>query len=107
MKKLGKISSIKLGRGGYQDAMFGLTISFSFDVCCGIGTFIGTWETRSKHAQYSVEQWEKQMLDVFVKIKELMHDAKVDDFNKLVGVPVEITLENDTFKDFRILTEVL
>ena len=41
------------------------------------------------------------------QVQAWMSDAKVRDFSKLVGVPVEVTIEDNAFKSFRILTEVL
>jgi hypothetical protein len=40
-------------------------------------------------------------------ISKLLNEAKVHNVYELKGIPVEVTLENNTFKDFRILTEVL
>lgn len=41
------------------------------------------------------------------RIYDLLKDAKVNYVSQLVGKPVEVTIENNCFKDFRILTEVL
>lgn len=38
---------------------------------------------------------------------QILKDAKVNYVSELVGKPVELTIENHRFKDFRILTEVL
>jgi hypothetical protein len=40
-------------------------------------------------------------------ISTLMHNAKVDDVMKLKGIPVEVAMDGNCFKGFRILTEVL
>lgn len=40
-------------------------------------------------------------------IYQILKDAKVNYVSQLVNKPVEVTIENNTFKDFRILTEVL
>lgn len=41
------------------------------------------------------------------KINQILKDAKVNYVSELVNKPVEVTIEDNTFKDFRILTEVL
>jgi len=45
MKTLGKIGSISLGMGGYQDVMFGVTIALDAGYCCT--DFKGAWLTSS------------------------------------------------------------
>lgn len=41
------------------------------------------------------------------EVNQILKDAKVNYVSELVNKPVEVTMENNTFKDFRILTEVL
>lgn len=41
------------------------------------------------------------------KIDQILKDAKVNYISELVNKPVEVTMESNAFKDFRILTEVL
>lgn len=41
------------------------------------------------------------------KVAAILKDAKVSSVSGLIGKPVEVTLEGNLFKDFRILTEVL
>lgn len=41
------------------------------------------------------------------EVNRILKDAKVNYVSELVNKPVEVTMENNTFKDFRILTEVL
>lgn len=41
------------------------------------------------------------------EVDRILKDAKVNYVSELVNKPVEVTMENNTFKDFRILTEVL
>ena len=40
-------------------------------------------------------------------VNKILKDAKVNYVSELINKPVEVTIENNTFKDFRILTEVL
>ena len=41
------------------------------------------------------------------EVNQILKDAKVNYVSELVNKQVEVTMENNTFKDFRILTEVL
>jgi len=40
-------------------------------------------------------------------LSKLLNDAKVDSVDKLKGIPVEVTLEDNTLKEWRVLIEVL
>lgn len=41
------------------------------------------------------------------EVNRILKDAKVNYVSELINKPVEVTMEDNTFKDFRILTEVL
>jgi len=104
---LGKISHAKLGFGGYQDAQFGLSLTFSGDGW-GCGTFYGTWAERSAGAKWTMESQSERFADVMYKLRDLMIDAKVTDVRGLVGIPVECTFDDArSLSDWRILKEVL
>lgn len=109
-KYLGKIDSVQFGRGGYQDAMFGIQLSFSFDGS-GISDFKGTWDPAtmecSEYAKWSELDRDEHLAKMCRFVSQLLADAKVDDVTKLKGKPVEVTLESNTLKSWRILTEVL
>ena len=38
---------------------------------------------------------------------QILRNAKVNDISQLKNIPVEVTFEDNKFKNFRILTEVL
>lgn len=85
-KELGKISSVQLGFGGYEDAQFGISLSFS-----GSGWSVQTFENLDEE-----------------KVKGWLINAKVKTLDKLVNIPVEIEFKDyNVFNNFRILTEVL
>lgn len=109
-KHLGKISHVKFGIGGYQDAMFGLTLHFEFD-SGGTGDFKGTWDPAtiecSEYAKWSESDRDKYLAEMCRFVSKIMHEAKVDDVYQLKGKPVEVTTQNFTMKSWRILTEVL
>ena len=81
-KFLGKIKKVYLG---FYDGYYGFHFEFSLPPSSGIGTTI---------------------TDINV-IKDLMIKAKVNDFNQLRDIPVEVTTSDSWFKSFRILEEVL
>lgn len=109
-KRLAKIKSIRIGMGGYQDAMFGVTFDLGGDGW-GVGDFWGFWSParmkRSEHAKWTEAERLNAISDTFVRLDQLMADAKVDDATKLAGVPIEVTLDSNTLKSWRVLKEVL
>ena len=110
MKKLGKISNIKFGHGGYQDSMLGLTISFEMSGS-GVCDFKGFWDyhliDHTTSCKWSKIERDNYFVDVVKLISNLLNDAKVSDLNKLKNKPVELTFEGNTLREWRILTEVI
>lgn len=104
--KLAKIRSVKLGSGGYDGAMFGISFDLGGDGWC-IGDFWGNWSSYPKGAKYSEEDWAKHHTNAYLRLQKIMKEARVDYLDALNGKPVEVTIENNTLKSWRILTEVL
>jgi hypothetical protein len=110
--KLGKISSVKFGLGGYQGAMIGLHLSFSFDECCGISDSVGAaWDPETiecdKHSEWSESDRDRALSNLMREVSKLLDQAKVTDINDLKGKPVELKLDGMKLSSWRILTEVL
>jgi len=109
-KQLGKISSIRLGIGGYQGSMLGLHICFELENS-GICTTHSTWDyettEHTKHCKWTAQSRLDKYADIMVRISKLLKDAKVQDISQLKGIPVEIKLDGLNFYSYRILTEVL
>lgn len=110
-KYLGKITHISFGLGGYQDVQFGLSVTLEGQ---GVGTnsFIGAWdynwiEKPNERAEWTEEDRTKTMIELLRKISGLLKAAKVKSIDQLKGIPIEMTFENSTLKDWRILEEVL
>ena len=106
MKEFGKITKVTLGTGGYQDAKFG----FFFEIEYGIHTtydFWGTWTEMPTLAKYSEDEWKEAYKEAILRVKRIMTEAKVKEFSKLVGIPVELTFDGERMTGWRILTEVL
>lgn len=107
-KELGKISSVSFGHGGYQDAMIGISFSFAGNSGWGVSDFWGVWSIeRSKHAKWTEKDRINDAGKMVMKINDLLSQAKVSDVARLDGIPVEVTFEGNTLKEWRILTEVL
>jgi hypothetical protein len=109
-KYLGKISSVRFGHGGYQEACIGLSLQFSFD-SSGIGCFKGAWSPSiikcDTYSKWTEEDRDKQLVEMIRSVDEILHKAKVDEVYKLKGIPVEVEIENQTLKSWRVLEEVL
>lgn len=111
-KVLGKITKAQFGFTGYQEAQFGLSLSFSMNGgSTGIGTYIlGGWKESIKcteNHKWTENDRSAHRVKMCKEIDKILSDANVDFIDQLVGKPVEITLDGMTFKEFRILTEVL
>lgn len=105
--KLGKISFVRVGDGGYQDAQFGVTIGLESKDGSSVD-FKGPWNTEiSASTKWTELDRQKQLGETFNWLRELMNRAKVDDVNKLKGVAVEITWTDQRLSSWRILEEVL
>jgi hypothetical protein len=106
MKFLGKIKAVRLGYSDYNNLMFG----FFFDLVFVDGDttdFWGTWSSRHESCKWTEEERATRFLTAFLRVKRVMEDAGVDDFNKLAGVPIEVELDRTTLISWRILREVL
>lgn len=109
--ELGKIRSVKFGYGGYQEAMFGLTITFE-GKGWGVSQFIpGGWkdsfDPNKPHHKWTEDDRTRLRAELCKKIDVILSSAKVDDINKLVGIPVEVIFKDNTLEDWRVLEEVL
>lgn len=105
-KEIGKIQSCRFGMGGYDDVMFGVTFTLS-GKGWGVGDFWGTWSWRSESAQWSEADQIRLYGEMVARVNKLMKAAKVNRFEELKDVPVEVTFEGNTISSWRILVEVL
>lgn len=105
--QLGKITRARFGAGGYDGAQFGLSVELSLQDGAAVGDFKGTWSKYPPRAQYTQESWNAERLAMLDFVQQLFVDAKVDEVSKLVGKPVEVKLDRNMLKSWRILTEVL
>lgn len=106
-KILGKIDYAEFGQYPDRPFLLGLQLGFKMQ---GSGVMDG--------GRYTVNispvcKWdsEEEKNNAFEKMllhtNKILTDAKVNYVSELLDKPVEITLKNNTFQSFRILTEVL
>lgn len=110
-KELGKITSVEVGIGGYQDAMFGISFTFSFGGGAGVSDFVGAWDPEcikvSEYTKWSETDRDVELAKMCRFISKLLSEAKVRYVDELKGIPVEVSFEGNTLQSWRILTEVL
>ena len=109
-KKLGKITKAKFGIGGYQDACIGLSVALDFN---GSGVHDGrtAWDANkiecSDRCEWTEKDRSKEYDEIMRYLSDLLHAAKVDSVDHLVGIPVEATFNGMSLDSWRVLTEVL
>lgn len=106
-KYLGKITRAEFGTVRDYPFLMGLQLDFSFD---GSGCSCGGKYTVNIGSSCKWNDQNERQAAITKHIDEvyqILTDAKVNYVSQLVGKPVEVTIEDNTFKDFRILTEVL
>ena len=105
-KFLGKITSAKFGTVKDYPFLMGLQLRFSFN-----GSSIGDGGkytvNLSNHCNWENKNRSETIEKSIEFINKILEDAKCNYVNELINKPVELTIENNTFKDFRILTEVI
>lgn len=104
-KVLGKIARAEFGIVPNREYLFGLQLEFKLTTG-GCSTFEVVNINPKCH--YSSEAARAEAYaKVIAKTAELLEKARVNHVSQLCGIPVEVTLENNWLKDYRILEEVL
>lgn len=106
-KHLGKITKAEFGQIPDRDFLFGLQLTFAFDGkgCSDGGRYTVNicdeckWEFPSERS--------KAFEKLADEVNRILTDAKCHYVSELAGKPVEVTVTNNCFDNFRILTEVL
>lgn len=104
---LGKISSVEYGFIEDYCFLFGLKLSFSLSDGTGVGDGGKYCLNISKECKWGTLKREKAIEEKTDLLIQIMNDAKVSNVSQLKGKPVEVTLNGNSFYDFRILKEVL
>ena len=104
-KKLGKISRVEFGIHDDYPNLVGIKFTFSgvgWGVQSGVSAYVEDESDEPMGAQNQIDA-----CAMLQRVKSILKDAKVKNISELIGKPVEVTFDNNLFKDFRILTEVL
>lgn len=102
--ELGKIESVDFGLS--RGFLLGLKLTFHFGSCCG--TFFDFSINMSDQCKWKdIEEKHIAGIEILQIIKDILDDAKVDDVQQLVNIPVEIYTDTMEVRGFRILKEVL
>jgi hypothetical protein len=106
---LGKIESIKFGIDGSR---IGLFYTLAFNSSSEVQSSNTVWDPEqikvTQYTKWTESERDKHLAELMRYISKLLADAKVDDVTKLVGKPIELTInEHNSLESWRILTEVL
>lgn len=105
--KLGKIQNVSFGRGGYQDAMMGISFTLEGDGW-GVGDFWGYWSCDvPPNANWTDKDRLTYLGAMVIRINRVLTEAKVDSIDRLKGVPIEVSFDGNTLTNWRVLKEVL
>lgn len=105
-KELGKITFAEFGTIRDYPFLIGLQLGFRMG---GSGVMDGGKYTVniSPECKWKDLNREETITKYIEEVNRILKDAKVNYVSELLNKPVEVTIEDDRFKDFRILTEVL
>ncbi len=104
--ELGKVQSVRVGYGGYQDAEWGVWFTLG-GKSWGVSSGKGCWADWDKHCKWTPEDQRKTFAEVMEYMRDLCKDANVQDVAGLKGVPVECAFDGMLLKSWRVLGEVL
>lgn len=109
-KKLGKISKVEFGLGGYQGCQLGLHLTFDGGGW-GVRSSECFWDFESikwsERCKWTDESRNNDAAAVLRKLSTLLKQAKVETVDKLKGIPIECEFDGMCLKSWRILEEVL
>lgn len=108
-KILGKIINAEFGTIIDYPFLMGLHLCFHLSDGCGVSDGGKYTVNISDACDWKTTTREAALSKIMLEVRDVLNDAKVNKVSELVNKPVEVTIdiENDTFVDFRILTEVL
>lgn len=105
-KKLGKITFAEFGTIRDYPFLIGLQLGFSIG---GSSVMDGGKYTVNISPECKWEELNREatITKSIEEVDRILEDAKVNYVSELKNKPVEVTIKDNMFKDFRILTEVL
>lgn len=104
-KVLGKITSINYGL--IDKSRLGILFTFKINGDFVCGEFTAPIIEMNERTEWTEEDRKNEMVEIQFQINEWLKQAKVNFIEELRNVPVEVELDRNMFKSFRILTEVL
>lgn len=107
IKILGEIASAEFGMVPDHPFLMGLQLSFKLGDGSGVGCGEVYTENISPACRFNNKSRAECIADIMDKTATILKQAGVNHVSELVNKPVEVTLDGNLFKDFRILTEVL
>lgn len=107
-KFLGKIEKAEFGSFPDRPFLVGLQLTFKFDRNSHVSDGGRHTINISDNCRWdNKEQMNAAYQKVLKSLGTLLEEAQVNYVSQLVGKPIEIEIKDQTFKSFRILTEVL
>lgn len=106
-KFLGKITSAEYGMVRDYPFLFGLQLYFKLGDGSAVGCGGRYTENIGAACNWTAEERQCGITKTVDKVHKILKDAKVNYVSQLVGKPVEVEIDGNTFKNFRILTEEL
>lgn len=100
---LGKITEAEFGLVRDYPFMMGLKLEFKFEE----GSYVGDGWIYTVNMNPGSDDRKTELEKRADGLYQLLKIAKCQNVSDLKGKPVELTLDDDTFKSMRILTEVL
>ncbi len=103
---LGKITDVSFGK---KDSRFGLWLTLSGEWT--VQTSYVCWDPveiiPDEYHKWTEKDRDVEMIDIMNKISKLLQQAKVENVNDLLNIPIEITFQDHILSSWRILEEVL
>lgn len=107
-KFLGKIVNAQFGQYYDRPFLLGLQLEFIFDGNSGVADGGRHLINISDSCKWESEEKKNGAYqEVLKSLNKILTDAKVNHVSELIGKPIEIEIEGQMYKSFRILTEVL
>lgn len=106
-KILGKISYAEFGTIRDYPFLMGLELFFDLADGTAIGSGAKYMVNISPECRWESQERSEAITKMVDHLYGVLKDAKVNNVSELINKPVEVTIDKNTFKDFRILTEVL
>lgn len=108
IKQLGKIAFAEFGVNKDYPFYIGLQLSFQLSDKSWIGAGGKYLININPNCKWESEKQRTEAIAQIVQfVNDILRAAKVHYVSELINKPVEVMIENNCFKDFRILTEVL